>query len=135
MPKGVTSVSWQETTCTFSSGTPTTSAAIWAKAVSAPWPISVSPSCSWKEPSWFRIMRQELDSREIGQTAVLYQKTERPIPLRISPLRDSDSLESVAGVCPGESVAGVCPGESVSGVFPEDEVSDACRAVCSWRSG
>ena len=34
-----------------STGTPTVSAVIWAKAVSAPWPISVSPSWTWREPS------------------------------------------------------------------------------------
>ena len=61
------------------------SAAIWAKAVSQPWPISVSPVWIWTEPSWLSTIRQEQDSREMGHTAVLYQNRAMPIPRRTGP--------------------------------------------------
>ena len=66
MSKGVTSVSCSPTMCTQLVGTPMVSAAICENTVSAPWPISVAPTCSWQVPSWLSTMRAVDVSSEMG---------------------------------------------------------------------
>jgi hypothetical protein len=60
------SVSWVVITFTMSMGRPSTSAVIWAKTVSLPWPISVAPTCRVTEPSWFMTRRAPASSRATG---------------------------------------------------------------------
>ena len=68
---GATSVSCVLTMWMSSVRTPMASAAIWQNTVSAPWPISVAPICSWNVPSWLSVIWQLDVSSANGATAVL----------------------------------------------------------------
>ena len=71
---------------TSSVRTPMASAAICEKTVSAPWPISVAPICSWMVPSWLSVTAAVAVSSANGATAVLYTKKETPTPWRMGPV-------------------------------------------------